>query len=77
MANWIIAPIYQRMASLAAFRFDNSFARELGGFYTLWTPVAAPAPRLLYINGSLADQLGMDVALYDDPGGHLWELRAS
>ena len=66
MANWIIAPIYQRMASLAAFRFDNSFARELGGFYTLWTPVAAPAPRLLYLNGSLADQLGMDVALLDN-----------
>lgn len=21
--------------------------------------------------------LGMDVALYDDPGGHLWELRAA
>jgi len=53
------------MASLAALRFDNSFARELGGFYTLWTPVAVPAPRLLYLNRALADELGMDVALLD------------
>ena len=53
------------MASLAALRFDNSFARELGGFYTLWTPVAVPAPRLLYLNRALADELGMDVAVLD------------
>jgi uncharacterized protein YdiU (UPF0061 family) len=54
------------MTSLAAFRFDNSFARELGGFYTLWAPVAAPAPRLLFLNRSLADELGMDLASLDD-----------
>ena len=54
------------MASLAGFRFDNSFARELEGFYTLWRPVAAPAPRLLFINHSLADELGLDVASPDD-----------
>jgi serine/tyrosine/threonine adenylyltransferase len=50
------------MASLAAFRFDNSFARELEGFYTPWRPVAAPSPRLLFLNRSLADDLGLDVA---------------
>jgi len=54
------------MASLAAFRFDNSFARELGGFYTLWAPVTAPSPRLLFLNRSLADELGMDLASLDD-----------
>jgi uncharacterized protein YdiU (UPF0061 family) len=55
------------MASLAAFRFDNSFARELEGFYTPWQPVAAPAPRLLYLNHSLAAELGLDVASLDGP----------
>jgi uncharacterized protein YdiU (UPF0061 family) len=54
------------MTSPAAFRFDNSFARELGGFYTLWMPVAAPAPRLLFLNRPLADELGMDLATLDD-----------
>ena len=54
------------MASLAAFPFDNSFARELEGFYTPWRPVAAPAPRLLFLNHSLAEELGLDVASLDD-----------
>jgi uncharacterized protein YdiU (UPF0061 family) len=54
------------MASPVAFRFDNSFARELGGFYTPWAPVAAPSPRLLYLNRSLADELGMDFAALED-----------
>jgi uncharacterized protein YdiU (UPF0061 family) len=53
------------MASPAAFRFDNSFARELPGFYTPWQPVAAPAPRLLFFNHLLAAELGLDVASLD------------
>jgi uncharacterized protein YdiU (UPF0061 family) len=53
--------MYQPMASPAAFRFDNSFARDLEGFYTLWRPVAAPAPRLLFLNRYLAEELGLDV----------------
>ncbi len=59
-------PNLSAMASIAAFRFDNSFARELEGFYTPWRPVVAPAPRLLYLNRSLADELGLDVASLDD-----------
>ncbi|CAG0951702.1 Protein adenylyltransferase SelO [Burkholderiales bacterium] len=55
------------MATLAAFRFDNSFARELPGFYTPWRPVAAPAPRLLFFNRSLAEELGLDIASLDGP----------
>jgi serine/tyrosine/threonine adenylyltransferase len=54
------------MASTAAFHFDNSFARELEGFYTPWRPVAVPAPRLLFLNHSLAAELGLDVASLDD-----------
>ena len=26
------------------FAFDNSIARELEGFYALWTPASSPAP---------------------------------
>ena len=54
------------MDSPAAFRFDNSFARELEGFYTPWRPVPAPAPRLLFLNRPLADELGLDIASLDD-----------
>ncbi len=52
--------------TVAAFPFDNSFARELEGFYTPWRPVAAPAPRLLFFNRALAAELGVDVASLDD-----------
>ena len=55
------------MASLAAFRFDNSFARELQGFYVPWRPAAVPAPRLLFLNHSLAAELGLDVTSLDGP----------
>ena len=55
------------MPSIAAFRFDNSFARELQGFYVPWRPVVVPAPRLLFLNHSLAAELGLDLASLDDP----------
>ena len=57
------------MASVTAFRFDNSFARELEGFYVPWRPAAVPAPRLLFLNRSLAAELGLDVASLDGPAG--------
>ena len=51
---------------VAAFPFDNSFARELQGFYVARQPAVAPAPRLLFLNDSLADELGLDLASLDD-----------
>jgi uncharacterized protein YdiU (UPF0061 family) len=57
------------MASVAPFRFDNSFARELHGFYVPWRPAAVPAPRLLFLNHSLAAELGLDVTSLDGPAG--------
>jgi uncharacterized protein YdiU (UPF0061 family) len=54
------------VASAAAFAFDNSFARELPGFYVAQIPAVVRAPRLLYLNGPLADELGLDLALLDD-----------
>ena len=41
------------------FRFDNSYARELDGFYVAWQPAKAPAPKLLHLNRALADELGL------------------
>jgi len=54
-------------AAVAAFRFDNTFARELPGYYEPWRPVAVPAPRLLYLDRPLADELGLDLASLDGP----------
>ena len=42
-----------------AFRFDNSYRRDLPGLYLAVDPVAAPAPRLLVANAALADELGV------------------
>ena len=57
------------MASVASFRFDNSFARELPGFYVPWQPAVVPAPRLLFLNHALAAELGLDVASLEGPAG--------
>jgi len=42
------------------FAFDNSYARDLPEFYVSWQPTAVPAPRLLFLNRELADELGLD-----------------
>jgi len=44
------------------FGFDNTYARDLPGFYVAWKPAAVPAPRLLFLNDPLADELGLDAA---------------
>jgi len=44
----------------AAFAFDNSYARELEGFYVPWKPAAVASPRLLFLNRALAEELGLD-----------------
>jgi uncharacterized protein YdiU (UPF0061 family) len=55
------------MAAVAPFRFDNSFARDLPGCYVRQRPAVVPAPRLLFLNESLADELGLDLASLDGP----------
>jgi uncharacterized protein YdiU (UPF0061 family) len=47
---------------MAHFVFDNTYVRELPGFYAPWKPAVAPAPRLLYLNGSLDADLGLQAA---------------
>jgi uncharacterized protein YdiU (UPF0061 family) len=57
------------MVSPAVFRFDNSFARELQGLCVPWQPAAVCAPKLLYFNHALAEELGLDTATLDGPAG--------
>jgi len=55
------------------FAFDNTFARELPGAYVAWKPATAPAPRLLFLNVPLADELGLDsAALVGETGAALF-----
>lgn len=44
---------------MTAFAFDNSFVRELPGFYVAWPPDPVSTPVLLYFNAALADRLGL------------------
>ena len=60
-----MATTYEPMTAVAAFRFDNSFARELQGFYVPRRPAVVPAPRLLFLNDSLAEELGLDLTSLD------------
>ena len=48
------------MTATTAFRFDNTYARELPGTYAAWKPATVREPRLLHLNRALADELGLD-----------------
>lgn len=62
---------------MSAFPFDNTYARELPGFYVAWQPAAVPAPRLLYLNAELATELGLDAdALQGAAGAALFAGNA-
>ncbi|SFR48321.1 protein adenylyltransferase SelO [Litoreibacter janthinus] len=51
------------------FNFDNTYARELEGFYVPWQGAAAPAPKIVLFNRALADDLGLDSdALFSSDG---------
>jgi len=50
------------MAAIAPFRLENSYARDLEGFSVPWRPDTAPAPKSLFFNAPLADELGLDAA---------------
>jgi len=59
--------IYEPVVSARTFAFDNSFARDLAGFYVEGRPASVRAPRLLFFNRPLADELGLDLTSLDDP----------
>jgi uncharacterized protein YdiU (UPF0061 family) len=51
------------------FDFDNTFARDLPGFYRPWKPASVPAPRLAFFHRTLAESLGLDAAALDSEQG--------
>jgi serine/tyrosine/threonine adenylyltransferase len=53
----------------AIFAFDNTYARELEGYYVAWKPTPAPAPQLVKLNRELAGELGVDADALALPEG--------
>ncbi len=57
----------------AGIKLDNSYARDLQGFSVPWRPEAVPAPKSLFFNEALAQELGLDVtALSGEAGAALF-----
>ncbi len=55
------------------FGFDNTYVRDLPGCYVACRPEPACAPRLLFLNDELADELGLDAdVLRADDGAALF-----
>ncbi len=62
-----------KLFCMAKFEFDNTYARDLPGFYVPWKPAAVPAPRPLFFNRELALELGLDAdALAGDAGAAIF-----
>lgn len=51
----------------ALFNFDNTFAKELAGFYVPWRTEPAPKPELVYLNDDLARELSLNPQAVDRP----------
>ncbi len=49
--------------------FDNTYVRDLPGFYRPWRPGGSPAPELVVVNDELALELGLDPAWLRSPDG--------
>ena len=65
MANLMMATTHEPTAAPAIFRFVNSFARELQGFYVPQRPAIVFEPRLLFLNDSLAEELDLDLTSFN------------
>ena len=53
----------------AQFSFDNTFARELEGFYVPWKAAQVARPALVKLNHELAEELGLNAAALDSDEG--------
>ncbi|MEL1249377.1 protein adenylyltransferase SelO [Aurantiacibacter gilvus] len=49
--------------------FDNTFARDMEGFYTSWQGAEVPQPAVLRLNEELARELGLDPEQLDSAEG--------
>ena len=57
--------------------FDNTYARELDGFYVNWKATQVRSPRLVKFNRELAEELGLDGnALDSDHGARIFAGNA-
>ena len=56
-------------AHVPTFDFDNSYARELDGFFVPWQGAKVPDPKVLRLNRDLAGELGLDAAALAGAGG--------
>ena len=56
-------------AQPAPIAFDNSFAREMEGFYSAARPAPAQEPRLVAFNRELAETLGIDASALEGERG--------
>src|SRR5262245_45487506 len=56
-------------AAAVRFAFDNTYARELEGFYVAWNAAQAARPRLVQLNRELAEELGLDADGLDSEEG--------
>lgn len=52
-----------------SFAFDNTYARDLEGFYVPWNGDKFPAPEILRLNRPLAENLGLDPSDLDTAQG--------
>src|SRR5438874_3434439 len=53
----------------ARFAFDNTYARELEGFYVPSTAAQVARPALVQLNRALAEELGLDAEAFDSEEG--------
>jgi uncharacterized protein YdiU (UPF0061 family) len=53
----------------AGFAFDNTYARELDGFYVPWNAAQVARPRLVKLNRELAEELRLDAGALDSEKG--------
>src|SRR5215510_8451263 len=56
-------------SAATGFAFDNTYARELEGFYVPWKATQVAQPTLIKFNRELADELGLDADALDSEEG--------
>ena len=52
-------------SAAAGFVFDNTYARELEGFYVPWKAAQVAQPTMVKLNRELAEALGLDADALD------------
>ena len=56
-------------SAAAGFVFENTYARELEGFYVTWKAAQVARPSLAKFNRELAQELGLDADALDSEEG--------